>query len=525
MPEFSGSRDLRGYLRVLWRWKFLFLALVIICPLAAYLLERGKPPIYQSSVLVGVNQATVDTTLLNNGGSFSTTNVLAVAKLVTTSPVADVAAGYMHPPANPAQIAGEVSASADPTTNFLTITAQDTSPVRAAQIANAFAKAIGRNQTQNAITELDTAIAGVESQLKHASAASRPGLQQQLTQLKAAASSQGNQAAILQAATPDYTPVGPHLRRTVELGLVIGLLLAFGAVVLAESADRRMRSPDDLEGTIDLPLLASIPATAFRQGLELDPVDEEAFQMLRTSLTYFNLDQTLRSVLITSPSEKEGKTTVASRLAVAAARAGSRVILVDADVRRAGATERLQTDGPSGLGTVVTGQTPLDEALLSVALPEGSTGRLMMLPAGPPPPNPSALMSSERLQQVIRELEARADLVIIDSPAVLAVSDAVPLMKSVSGVVLVARLNQSDQATLRRLKQIVTSAHGKLLGVVATGVSSGLGYQKQTRSYYSSRTQKTAEKRRRGRRQRSEPSEGGLILNAVEHQPARSHPE
>lgn len=518
MPEFSGGRDLRGYVRVLWRWKYLFLALVIVCPLAAYLLERGKPHVYQSSALVGVNQETVATTLLNNTSGFSTTNVLAVAQLVKTSPVADVAADFMHPPANPSQIVGEVNATGNPTTNFVTISAQDTNPVRASQIANAFAKAIGLNQQKAAITQLDTAIAGIQSQLNHVgkNRASRANLEQQLTQLKAAADSQGTEASILQAATPNYAPVGPHLRQTVELGFVIGLLLAFGAVVLAESADRRMRSPDDLEGMTDLPLLASIPQTAFGEGLELSPVDEESFQMLRTSLTYFNVDQTLRSVLITSPGEKEGKTTVASRLAVATARVGQRVILVDADLRRAGASERFGVDAPVGLASVLIGETTPPEALVEVALPENSLGQLRVLPAGPLPPNPSALMSSRRMQELISELEDDADLVIIDSPAALAVSDSVPLMKSVTGVVLVARLDQSDQATVRRLHQIITSAHGNLLGVVATGVSSGLGYKSYSRSYYAPRSRTGESKRRFGRRAGSQSTQAGLVIQPTD---------
>ena len=113
MPQFTGTKDFRSYMRILWRWKFVLLAFLIAAPLAAYLLERGKPNIYQSSALVGVNSETVNTSVLGNTGSFSTTNVTAIAQLVTTRPVARDAASRMRPPANPAQIVGEVSASAN----------------------------------------------------------------------------------------------------------------------------------------------------------------------------------------------------------------------------------------------------------------------------------------------------------------------------------------------------------------------------------------------------------------------------
>lgn len=519
MPEFTGQRDLRSYLRVLWRWKYLFLIFLVIGPVAAYLLEHGKPKIYESSALVGINQETVDTSALNGASSFSTSNVVAIAQLVKTTPVAEVAASLLKPPGNPAQIVSEVTANGDPSTNFLTISAQDRNPVRAAAIANAFAKAIGLNRQNAAISELNATIAGVQHQLadlKHGDTATRSALQQQLTELQAARSTQGSEAALLQPATANYAPVGPHLRRTVELGFVISLLLAFGVVVLAESADRRMRSPDDLEGMTDLPLLASIAQSAFSEGLESNPIDEESFQMLRTALTYFNIDERLTSVLITSPGEKEGKTTVAAKLSVAAARAGSDVIVVDADLRRAGVSERFKLRSRQGLGAVLAQQLTVEDALVPLSVDDDALGKLRILPAGPPPPNPSALMSSERMHQLIGELEQQADLVVIDSPAALAVSDAVPLMKAVTGVVLVARMNQSDRPTISRLHKIVTSAHGRLLGVVATGVTSGPGYgHHYPKSYYSSGSQ-DGKRSRFGRRQKygRRSTDNGVLLRS-----------
>ncbi len=111
--------------------------------------------------------------------------------------------------------------------------------------------------------------------------------------------------------------------------------------MLLDSLDRRVRSPDDLEEFTKLPLLAAIAPSAFNGELETTPVDEEAFQTLRTSLTYFTVDRQIKSVLIASPGEQEGKSTVAVRLALASAHAGLDVVLVDADLRRAGATAKL----------------------------------------------------------------------------------------------------------------------------------------------------------------------------------------
>jgi non-specific protein-tyrosine kinase len=400
----------------------------------------------------------------------------------------------MRPPADPAQIAGEVSASGDQTTNFITISATDTSPARAAQIANAFARAITRNQQAAAVAQLNSAIAGIRAQLARVgpvtsptspNAATRAQLVQQLNQFRAARATQNSDAAILQSAVPSSTPVGPHLRRTVELALLIGLLLGLGAVVLAENADRRLRSPDDLEGMAQVPLLASIPPSAFSGKLNTGPADEEAFQMLRTALLYFNASRAHQSVVITSPGEKDGKTTVAVRLALSAARAGLRVTLIDGDLRRAQVAERLGIQTRDGLSQVLSADFALDEVLVPYAVDDPGAGQLMVAPAGAPPPNPAALVSSPELSRILRQLEAESDLVVVDTPAALMVSDPLPLIELATGVILVARMNRSTRDKMRRLKRMIDAAHGNLLGVVATGVSAGPGYGHYASKYYS----------------------------------------
>lgn len=511
MPEFTGTKDLRTYLGILWRWKWLFLVFLIGAPVAAYLIERGQPKTYRSSALVGVNAATVDTTVLQ-GGSFSTTNVQAVAQLVTTRPVAARAAKLMKPPANPAEIVGEVTTSSDTNTNFLTINAEDRRPQRAAAIANAFAQAIAINRQNAAIQQLNNAIKGIRTQIEHlgGGASGSPQaqtlnqLEGQLTQLRAAKATQGGQAAILQSAVPSSSPAGPQIRRSVELAALIGLLLGLGAVVLAESGDRRLRRPDDLESMAEVPLLATIPPSAFSANLDTGPADEEAFQMLRTSLMYFNPANIHQSIVITSPGEKDGKTTIAIRLALAAARAGLRVVLVDADLRRSQIGSRLGLDANTGLSAVLEErQSGAESVLYRYPIDEPGARPLTVLPAGRPPANPAALIGSKEMKQVIKRLEANADLVVIDTPAALMVSDPLPLMELATGVVLVARMNRSTREKIRRLEKMVRAAHGTLFGVVATGVSSGIGYDYYMSTYYS----KNGERRWFGRR-RKEPEYG-----------------
>jgi succinoglycan biosynthesis transport protein ExoP len=483
MPEFTGHNDLRGYLRAVWRWKWLLLGFLVIVPAAAYVLESGKPKIYDASALVGINQATVGP---SGGGSFSTSNVTAIAQLVTTSPVASAAADLMHPPANASEIASEVTATGDPSTNFLTIAVQDRSPTRAAAIANAFAHAMAANLQASAQKQINDAIGRITTQISvmRRKNPARAGLEAQLVQLQENKATEGSQAAILQPATPPSSPAGPHVSRAVELGLIIGLLLGLGAVVLAESADRRLHSPDELEAATKLPMLSAIAPSAFSGDLDTGPQDEEAFHMLRTSLMYFNVDQNLRSVLITSAGEEDGKTTISTRLAIAACRAGHDVVLIDADLRRAQVSRRLGITNSLGLGAVLARTEDLSRMLREYPIDDVGAGRLRVLPAGPPPPNPAALISSGEMKNVLRQLEGEAELLIVDTPAALAVSDSLALVSSVSGVVLVARMHHSTRQTIRRLQRMIESAHGQLLGVVATGVTRGPGYDQYYPKYY-----------------------------------------
>jgi len=494
MPEFTGTRDLRGYLGILWRWKLIFVFFLVAAPVAAYLIQRGQQAEYQSSALVGVNQATVNTSLVG-GGSFTTDNVTAIAQLVTTSPVAAVAADLMHPRASAGEIVGEVSASGNTATDFVTISAVDPSPVRAAAIANAFAHALAHSLQSSQTGEVNRAIANVERQLAHLRRhdPTRPTLEQQLTQLRAAQATQGSRAAVLQPAGPG-SPTKLNSRRTIEIGLVIGLLLAIGAVVLAENADRRLRTPHDLESMTELPLLAAIAPSAFSGMPGISKEDEEAFHMLRTALTYFNRGNNhsgpdgaastrLQSILITSPGEEEGKTTIATKLAIVAAEAGLRVILIDADLRRAQVAPRLRIDQEQGLSAVLTGECSFDQSLVDCPI-EDTNGRLTVLPAGPSPRRPGVLIDSPAMRQVLAEAESRSDLVIIDSPAALAVSDPLPLMRRASGVVMVARMGRSTRETVGRLHRLVQVTGGSAVGVVATGVTAAPGYGYYSPKYY-----------------------------------------
>jgi succinoglycan biosynthesis transport protein ExoP len=524
-PESTGQQDVRTYLRILWRWKLLLLAFLVLIPLAAYFVERSKPKIYQSSTLISPRLGSAF------GGSAVTFSLPGVARLVTTTPVARAAAALLHPPASPGSLLGEVSTSFDTTTGFLTITAQDHDPRQAATIANAFAAALGNHQTAQARHSIDAQITALLKQLAalpRRDVVDRAPLSQQITTLRALRESTGGGAQVIQAAVASATPASPNVRRAVELAFVIALLLGIGAVVLAENSDLRLRTPEALEQLTGMPLLGVIPPSAFSLQAHEAPQEDEAFQMLRAALTYFNVDRPLSSVAIISPGPQDGKTTVAAGLALATARAGKSTILVDADLRRPQASTRLGITSTDGLGAVLARERQLSEVLVEVPLDAPGSGRLLVLPAGPPPPNPSALLSSQEMRTLLRELEGQADLVIVDTAAALAVSDALPLLRSVSGVVMIVRMNRSSRAAVRRLQKVIASASGTVMGVVATGRVSATGYgSAYDYSYAQSqdgRAPRSLFRRRRWRRAATRKPTGSSP-SALEHERApRSAP-
>lgn len=476
------SSDVRTLLKVLWRWKLLIVGLVVIIPVGVFVYVSGKPKVYEASTLLQVQALAVDTSLFAAQAPAPPSQaLLSAARLVTTTAVARLAAQELGEPESSARslLAG-VTASPNVEADFITITARAPSPQRAAEVANAFASAVVTNRTNLAVGRLNATIGRVDEQLNEirgdgeAARQARRQLSEQLQRLRALRAAQGNNATIVEPAVPPTAAVAPRVTRTVVLAVIVSLLLAFGAVVLAQAADRKIREADELEHLINRPLLSTVPRSAFNDEPN-DHVAEEAFQTLRASLTYFNVDREVNSVLITSPAQGEGKTTVATNLARAMARAGKDVILVDADLRRPQVASRLHMRTSAGLGSVLAGETPLQEAFVE---PEVDTlaGRLRVLPAGPPPPNPSELLASQRMRRLLEKLTSVCDLVIVDSTPLLTVSDSLPLVEVVSGIVMVGRVNETSKDSVKRMQSVVENAGGTLLGSVATGAPTSTLY-------------------------------------------------
>jgi succinoglycan biosynthesis transport protein ExoP len=294
-------------------------------------------------------------------------------------------------------------------------------------------------------------------------------------------------AQVVQLATLPSTPVRPDPIRDGALALAFGLILGIALAFLADFIDDKINVPDDIARYGDgLTVLAEIPVIPGRRrstrviALE-DPggVPAEAYRSLRTSLQIIALRRPLQSVLITSPIAAEGKTTTAVNLGVTIARAGRSVVVVDLDFRRPRLAEFFDLPRDIGLSSVLVGDVPLSGALHDVSIADGALP-LRLLASGPAPSNPSELIGTARMSEMLASLQSYADLVIIDSPPLLPVTDALVLSNRVDGVLLVVGAGQTRRRHLQRAVELLGQAEAPVLGAV---LNSATGHQRRRYGY------------------------------------------
>jgi polysaccharide biosynthesis transport protein len=460
---------LRHYVRQAWRRKWLLLAVIVLIPAATYVLTNRQEKVYQASTLLKVAPQNIN---VSDQITFTSSGATETATIIKTTAVARLAAKQLgEPPTAAGSLLGDVSTNVqDESTDagFLSITARDSDPKQAARIANAFAAAITQSRTSEAQARVDDQIANLSEQQTNAN--TRATVAQQIQELRAARAGLSGTTQVIEPASPPSTAISPHPARNTRVAFILALLIAAALVPLLDALDKRLRSPEEMEDLGDAPLLGSIPEGAFPGGGN-GPLVHEAFQTLRAGLTYFNIDRTVSSVLVASPARGDGKTTVAANLARALAEDGKEVIAVDCDLRRPQLARRLGVGDQVnfGLDSVLIERRELNSALVDVEI-EGGT--LRVLPGGSPP-NPSVLLGSDAMRSLLAQLRDEADIVVIDTPPLLAVSDAIPLQEQVSGTVLVARVDQTSRDGVRKAISFISTAGGNLLGFVATGVQLG----------------------------------------------------
>jgi capsular exopolysaccharide synthesis family protein len=414
-------------------------------------------------------------------------------KLVQLGDMAEKTAGRLGQGLTKEKVKEGVSVSAEGESNVVDVAATATSPALAASIANTYTKQFVYEQQNTNHAYYNAALRLVEKQLNALSPHERAGsaglaLQNRAQSLGTLAELRNGNVQVAQAAAVPTSPSSPKVLTNTVLGGLLGLLLGLGIAFLLERLDRRIREPKDLEVVYGLPLLGVVPeSTALSRsakgrknaGAALPASEAEAFHLIRAHLRYFNVDRELRTLMVASAAPGDGKTTVARHLAGAAARMGSRVLLVEADLRRPTIALQLDISSGPGVADVLIGAVPLGEATQTVGLDlprvdgSGSRGFDVLVAGSSLPPNPGELIESHAMESLLQQAKSRYDLIVIDTPPLTAVSDAFPLLGKVDGVIIVGRVGRNRRDVAQRLHETLTGAGAPLLGVVANGFKSG----------------------------------------------------
>jgi succinoglycan biosynthesis transport protein ExoP len=386
--------------------------------------------------------------------------------------VAQAAARQLHLQASASELLKKVVVEAAPNADVLNILATTGHPAEAASLANAFAEQYIAFRAQSQLAGVETAASNLQRQIAALPAGSseRTALEQSLQRLSATRAVAGGGANIIGRATAPTSPAGTSLTSTVAIGLLIGLALAFSLVFLLESLDRRIKTIEELEHEYRLPALAAIPQSAFRaRRAEEREETLEPYRILRSALDFAAVTRQLDTLLVTSAVSGEGKTTVAVDLAHTVALTGRRTVLVELDLRRPTFAEHFELDATRGLTTALTGRAHLSELLLE---PLADAPNLFVLPSGPLPHNPSELLGSSRLTEVLAELARSEGVVIIDAPPLNPVADAQVLLNSqaVNAAILVARIERTTRDEVRRARAILDRHIVAPVGIVVTGI-------------------------------------------------------
>jgi capsular exopolysaccharide synthesis family protein len=420
-------------------------------------------------------------------------------KLVSLDAIADLTAKDLPGPMSGNAISDEVAVDSDGLSDVVTITATDDDPEFAARLANSFALNYIRFRRNADQAQVRNALRLIKADFKQLGAEERSSqagrsLQREISRLKALKALQTGNAELVQKASVPGSPSSPKPLRNTLIGGFLGFLFGCGLALLFERLDRRLRSPKDFEDAFGLAVLTTIPdrKTLARDAREMPNLldsDAEAFRMLRTRLRYFNVDRDIRSVLVTSSAPGDGKTTIAWNLAANAAEAGVRSILVEADFHRPSIAERTGLAPIPGLSEFLSGQARLEGVIQHATVGDRTNGHrsdrsVDVVVAGSYPPNPAELLDSDGMARLVDELTKGYELLVVDTPPISVLADAIPLLRHVSGVIVVGQLNRTTRDDATELQQQLQNLGAPTLGVVANRAAPRAGYGYGYEGYY-----------------------------------------
>ncbi len=527
MPDEEDSGlELRDYLSILRRRKWTVFLCIMVVVSVALVRSFLTTPVYQGTATVLLQARSTDT-LFNPSTGVRNDPARAVQteiEVLKSEPVRAMVAAQLGS-------ATSVSAAGLGETDVIRVSAVSPKPAVAAGMANAYARAyidFRRKQAvddllaagteiqakvddlQKKIDDLDARINAVSDPIAQTGVRENVGPQkdqlvsqqgtfkQHLDQIQVDAGLTTGRAQLVTPASPPTVPIKPTPLRSGILAFVIGLLLGVCLAFLRDHLDDTITTKADLDrASPGLSVIGVIPAVAEWKDKSTPRVVSladsrsaatEAYRTLRTSIQFLTLNGPLRTLQITSPGAQEGKSTTIANLAVTLAGMGQRVVVVCCDLRRPRIHEFFGLNNSVGLTSVLLGQEPLRTALQPVA----EQPRLSVLASGPLPPNPADLLSSRRTADVLTALQAHADIVLIDSPPVLPVTDSLILSSRADATLLTCLAGRTTRKEFSRATELLRQVDAPLVGTILNGVSVGEPSGYYYRYYGSSPSSPTA---------------------------------
>jgi non-specific protein-tyrosine kinase len=502
-PTFSD--DLQRYFGLLLRWAWLIALVVVLAGAASFAYSKLTTPVYQAVTTVLINQA--PSTLNTDYTSIMTSERLAqtYSQLMTKQPVLEGVITALELPLDFEQLERAIQVQPVRDTTLIEVRVEDIDPGLAANIANtlvaefdesnqalqasrystikeSLSKQLGDMNRQIEDTNSKITALGAESNNKDERARLEANLAQynqtyayllqSFEQVRLAEAQSTSNIIQVEPAESPANPIRPRTLTNTILAVVVGFLFAAGLVFLIEALDDTLRGPDQVVEQLGLPVLGLIlrhdtvdgqPVTQAQPRSQVT----EAFRSLRTNLQFASVDHPMRTLLITSPTPAEGKSTIAANLGVVIAQGGKNVALVDADLRRPRLHKFLGLANHSGMSDLFVQQ----RIVLDGVLQPTATPNLSVLTSGELPPNPAELLGSDKMAEIIRQVGERADTIIIDSPPVIAVTDSAVLAPRVDGVLLVFKPGVTRMGAARQTVEQLQRLGANLLGVVLNEVN------------------------------------------------------
>jgi capsular exopolysaccharide synthesis family protein len=513
--------ELRHYLSVLWKRAWLLILAPLLTGTISLTMSRQMAPVYQASATLLVSQAGGSSLLEYSSLLTSERVAKTYAELLTKRPLLEKVIGDLQLDLTPYQLAGKIGVVQPYDTQLLELRVEDNDPQLAAAIANSVAVSFLEQNNQRRsgdlssyeqtlvqqTAEVEREIQELEARLDQknkgedrnpladqADSSQASDLETSLREARLTYATlldsylqvraTGGRSIYVEIVEPAAMParkIKPRIFFNTFVAAFAGLTLALGLAFLLDYLDDTLTHPENAEQALHIPALVAIPSVRMRAAKDKGPFAAlrpmsplaEAYRTLRTNVQFSSLDRTTHTLLITSALDKEGKTTTVSNLGVVMAQAGMEVLLVDTDLRRAMLHQVFDLPNRQGLTDLLLADAVPDESCLL----ETAISNLRLLPSGPLPPTPSELLNSERMRKLISHLCALTDILLFDSPPVLAVTDAAVLASRVDGVLLVVASGRTPKEEARKALHSLQGVGARVLGTVLTRCSvEGIGY-------------------------------------------------